>query len=711
VKRCLTLWAGCLVLWALVDSGSPVAAASPEHPVDRLLAQENAGSTATPAPRIDDLTFLRRITIDLIGRIPTDAEIQEYLAWPAAQRRARVIDKLIADGRFADRWTVFFADMLRLRTNAEGGNAFLAFVHQAVEKGMPYDEMCRQLIVANGKANYTPEVGFILGDGADPMALAGVTSQTFLGIRIACAQCHDHPFDQWTRENFYGLAAYFGKTRRVENQFTRTIYTTEMDRSVVLWPPEGAAPDSERKPMTPAFPFLLEDEESAPHIVRLQKLREQQRLMAQKSKANSGPSLDDLLAETDATVDKVLAAKNIDETGVTAEIKKDVQGLKVGSGLYRESELRNELAALITSPRNRYFSRSFANRVWVELVGRGFVDPLDDFSEGNPPSHPETLDWLADEFVASGYDLRTLVRLVVTSEAYQRGHLYGVDEATRTAAEQAFVATPVRRMLSEVLYDSIIVGGHLFSVKHEAGKNLTVVWRQEQILKKPAEATSLAAAATPAAARPPAMSRPATEVAQAPAGYDLEKAIELDFDAVLKAQEEAPEVEQMQMVSKEQLEAEMMARSTRRPGAQYIDRFVRAVVDDNPVFTTAMRMATPAPPSHFLRVFGQPSRDALGDFRDHSATMRQALMMLNGRLTHEAARVGELEPVYPLITGAKTDLDAAVRLIYRELLTREPSAEEVSEAKQIIAAAENPREGVADLRWVLFNCHEFRFIP
>jgi hypothetical protein len=91
--------------------------------------------------------------------------------------------------------------------------------------------------------------------------------------------------------------------------------------------------------------------------------------------------------------------------------------------------------------------------------------------------------------------------------------------------------------------------------------------------------------------------------------------------------------------------------------------------------------------------------------------MRQALMMLNGKLTNEAARVGALEPIYPLVTGPKADLDKAIRLAYREALTRDPNAKEVAEARQIIKSAKTPLEGMADLRWALFNCHEFRYLP
>ncbi|MCH8830060.1 MAG: DUF1549 domain-containing protein, partial [Planctomycetes bacterium] len=155
--------------------------------LDRVLHGENQqkGVSGTATPFIDDLAYLRRVSIDLIGRIPTGLEIEVYLALPQETRRAKTVEKLMQHPRFAGRWTVFFGDMLRLRSNAEGGAALTAFVNRAVEKGMPYDELVRRLISTNGRAGQTPEVGFVLGDNVDPMALAGVTSQVFLGVRIA----------------------------------------------------------------------------------------------------------------------------------------------------------------------------------------------------------------------------------------------------------------------------------------------------------------------------------------------------------------------------------------------------------------------------------------------------------------------------------------------------------------------------------------------
>jgi hypothetical protein len=118
-----------------------------------------------------------------------------------------------------------------------------------------------------------------------------------------------------------------------------------------------------------------------------------------------------------------------------------------------------------------------------------------------------------------------------------------------------------------------------------------------------------------------------------------------------------------------------------------------------------MRMATPAPPAHFLRVFGQPARTGLGEFRDDASSLRQQLLMLNGRLTHEASRVGPLEPLHRILGK---DQDAAIDWAYHEILTRPPTPEEKSDARLIV---NDTAEGMADLRWALLNSNEFRFLP
>ena len=686
--------------------------------LDRIVARENEALTAVralkPMPVVDDSVFLRRIYVDLIGRIPTDAEVREFATWDVEGRREKLIDLLLKDERFADRWTIFYADMLRLRSQATGGAALIAYVHHAVQTGMPYDEMSRRLISSNGKAGRVPEVGFILGDDADPLAMASVTSQVFLGVHVGCAQCHDHPFDVWTRRDFYDLAAFYGKTRRYESQLTKVVYATEMEQTTILWPPDGVGPAEDRKPIPAKFPFPLDESSETPEYI--------QRLLATRAaklaaipKPNKTQSVDDLLESVSEKVSQATTGQLAAELAL-ADSKRDIRQIDIQKGLFKPSELREQLAASITDPRNRYFSRVLVNRVWKTLVGRGFIEPVDDFRDDNQPVMPASLDYLAEEFVASDYDLRTLVRLIVTSDAYQRGHAPpNSDEITRVELETQLLATPVRRMIAESLYDSVVTAGHLFEPKHSPGKNARTIHEFVRVPKgtKPGEAVQPKNFAPLKGTA--AMAAMASGEAMAGGGeYAFEEAIELDFTSLLKEQGEEDEValDAMQAMSKEEIEAQRMQQQRMmRNSTEYEDQKVTRIVDDNPVFNSSLRMQSPAPEGHFLRVFGQPNRSDLGDLRDDSASMRQALMMLNGRLSHEAARVGDLEPMYPLLQGSTANLDEAIRLAYREIMTRNPTTEEMADAKTVIAEGATVLDGMADLRWVLINCNEFRFLP
>jgi hypothetical protein len=714
----------CLAVLTAVNSGVAFAESSADGSrLSKVLNQENGelGVTVKPVSLVDDTAYLRRVSVDLIGRIPSHDEIQQYLAWSTAERRSKLIDRLMADPRFTDRWTTFLADMLRLRSNSPGGSAALAFVHKAVEDDMPYDELARRFISANGKAGAVPEVAYVLGDNADPMALAGVTSQVFMGIRISCAQCHDHPFDKWTREDFYGFAAYFGKTRRYENQFTNTVYTQEMKTSTVLWPPEGDAENSERKPVMPKFLIDLIDSKARPDfIARLESTRkaEQDLIEASLAATSKSASIDDLLlGASDKALDRAKGKKK-SSFDVASEARRERESIDLNADMRSQSELRTDLAEMIASPRNRYFAWNFVNRTWAELVGRGIVEPVDDFQDANPASHPKTLDFLADEFVASGFQIKPLVKMIVTSEPYQRGQATGLEEAEQEELRAAFLAAPARRMLGEVLYDSILTAGHLFEYKHPQGVNTkTVTERIRVAVLREGQAGAITPQSLTSDGESPAMkAQVAAAMAAKQAAYNLESGIELNFDDVLKkAKEKANEsvvVEKMAMKSDEELEAERMQMDgNNRRRFKYVYKTVERTFDDNPIFGSAFRMASPAAPQHFVRIFGQTDRTQVGVPRDHSPSMRQALMMLNGKMTHEASRVGPFEPMHKLLVGEKANLAEAVRRAYLEILTRDPAADEVELAKSIVNDSDTTLEGMADLRWVLLNSNEFRYLP
>jgi hypothetical protein len=711
------------VLWAAVClSASILAPVGFAGEVDQILKQENLDHSVSlePVPAVDDLGFARRLSLDLTGRIPTGQEIALYLKWPEAERRAKLIDRYMQDEGFANRWSAFFADLLRIRSDAEGGTALLAFVHNAIESDMPYDEMARRLISTNGKSGRTPEVGFVLGDNADPMALASSTTQVFMGIRISCAQCHDHPFDKWTREDFYSVAAFFGKTRRRENNLTKTVFTTEDNAMTVMWPPEDEAEPDERQPMEPSFPFpFLDESDDLEFISRLHQLRakETEKDVAKKD----APSVDDLLSAAASKTKGRLSGGFDKSMKVSMDAKKDIRKIDVNADLKQNSELRAALAEKITDPRNRYFARLLVNRVWKDLVGTGFVEPVDDFREDNPASHPRAMDYLAEEFVARGYQFRWLIKEIVSSETYGRAHVpLDADEIKREALEKAFFATPMRRMKAEAMYDSIVTAGHLFEIKHLAGQNPLVIQERVRVPiesdpSSESESTQEGTLAKPESVAQETMSEEAMSqetMLASTSTYGLEQAIELDFGALLAEKDDAPMIESMQKMSREEIEAmRMKANPKPKLGMKYETKIVEKTIDNNPRFSSAYRMATPAPAGHFLRLFGQPARIELGDERPENASMRQSLMMLNGQLTHEAARVGALEPVYPMLVGPDKDLDRAIRYTYVEILTRLPSPQEISEAKQIVAEGEDPMKGFADFRWILLNCNEFRFMP
>jgi mono/diheme cytochrome c family protein len=675
--------------------------------LDAMIRHTLDGENIVPTGPVDDLAFLRRTTIDLIGRIPEDTEIDEFMAWPQESRRTQLVEKLLEHPRFADRWSVFFADMLRIRSNEPGADRWLGWVHGSIRDGKPYDEMVRELIASSGRPGSAPAVGFLLAEDVNPLELGSVTAQVFLGVRIGCAMCHDHPFDDWEQKDFYEFSAFFGKTRQVGRRDRGSNYITEAKDSTVLWPPEDKAGDQKRSPIKAHYPFeLVEFIESPDYIRRFEAKRTVPDELAGAAEAEA--ELDDLLDAVDT--------KTSDE--VLAEAKDESRALEVEKDLYKSSELRARLADRVTDPRNPYFARAFVNRLWAELVGHGFVEPLDNFSAYNDPVHGSAMDFLAQEFIASGFDLRELMRIILASETYRRTTLpAGTATSDREHIERYFAAAPARRMLGEALYDSIVIAGHLERPKWPAGANLRTIERQVRVRidggdspvagnggGEGGEATMMAASMN---------GIPATRGD----GYDLETTLELDFDSLQKMKSEAEliamrEAEDKRIADRERAmamaaQAEAEAAANKTP-AKFEMRTVTSQVDDNPVFGSALRMASPAPPAHFLRVFGQPSREGLGEFREQDASMRQQLMMLNGRLTHEASRVGPLEPIHAAL---QKDPAKAVDIAYLEILTRHPSDKEKQRALELLAEPGDPADHMADLRWALLNSHEFRYLP
>jgi len=639
--------------------------------LDALVLKAAEAKGLKPTPVVDDLAFLRRASLDLIGRVPTYEEIERYRADKPAERRGKLVKRLINSGGFVDRMAIFFGDMMNVRSREDEGRGLESYIKRSLAANKPYDVMVREILTANGSARGNQAVGFFISEGADPFQMAAKTSHVFMGTRIHCAQCHNHPFDEWKRQQFYSLAAYFGKTKLYfpeDDALAPSV--TETKKNVVTWPPKG----KDAKPLDPSWPFMKEDKDAA-HL---------QAVIARRAKLQEMRAADAMLGEkAEAGIDAApeLAGAN----SAKGEMSKAAASIKL-------APTRDALAELLTSVQNKLFAQSMANRLWAEFVGRGIVNPVDDFRADNVPSNPELLTYLGDEFIASNYDLRAMVEMIVLSETYARSRSVTSDKGQREVLEQAFVAAPLRRMIAEQMYDSLVTAGHLRTPKYRADENLR-------------EVTETVLVARPKEMKPVPKPAPTTAAATAQKPVNETESSEVELEDLLSNPEEKPMLAGKEMLNQATAEEPMRVRR------EYVYEYkkVTKVYDFNPTFGPAARIAAPAPSEHFLRQFGQSGRTLLGVKRDSMPTMRQGLILLNGSLANEAARVGTLEPMWGLL-DAKA-VDGAVKRAYMEIFTREPSAEEMQGAKTLIEGAPTRAEGMADLRWAMLNSNEFRYLP
>jgi hypothetical protein len=303
----------------------------------------------------DDATYLRRVYLDIIGRLPTPEESTAFLADTCTEKRENLVDALLERPEYADHWAMKWVDLLRPNPYRVGIKAVInldAWIREQFRQNKPYDKFVYEILTASGSTfDVTPAT--IFRDRREPEEITTVVSQLFLGIRLDCAKCHHHPFEVWSQEDFYGLAAHFAQIKRKGTGLSPPISGSE---EVVYSGDSGKV----------SHPRTGETVEAKPLIAW------------------------------------VTDGKPSPEPPKVPE-KKD---------------LRKEFANWVTSPQNPYFGQVIANRVWAELMGRGIVEPVDDIRATNPPSNPELLQWLAKDFRATGHDLKHLIRKITTSYVY-----------------------------------------------------------------------------------------------------------------------------------------------------------------------------------------------------------------------------------------------------------------------------------------------------
>lgn len=416
---------------APVDRAARAEAAAAAGRIDELLAKHWRQHGVEPAAPLSDAQFVRRIYLELGGRIPSYDEAVRFLESQAGTRRADLIERLLESPDYVSHTYNFWADILRLCERPQKDlyfEPYLDWVKRSIADNTPYDAWVHDMLTADGKVWENPAAGFQLRDKGMPLPYVDNTVRVFLGTQIGCAQCHDHPFDTWTQHQFYELAAFTSGTRM------RQAVAREKDEGTSQ---QGAA----RKANAEAQRRVKEIVATVREKVRDREAPADfnQFVAANLTSVHYRPA--NLLLPHDYQYDddKPLAA-------VAPKVLWGEAPATAGDG-------RQQFAGWITSRDNRQFARTIANRIWRRVMGVGLVEPVDDFKDDNPASYPELLEHLTDEMLRLDFDLREFMRVLVSTDAYQRRAV--VHDPT-SATPFRFPGPALRRMTAEQLWDSIL---------------------------------------------------------------------------------------------------------------------------------------------------------------------------------------------------------------------------------------------------------------
>lgn len=667
------------------------AAAKIDALLDAALAKQGTGGGGAPAP--EDV-WMRRVYLDLIGRNPTFDEARAFLQNRAADKRAKLIDMLLASEGYVSRHFNYFADALRAKSSLGDGDggpsgaAYMAWVKEALRTNQPFDQLVREILTARGRLYETPQAGFFMRDDRNKVAGVENLSAMFLGEQIGCAMCHDHPYDTWTRKDFYAFAAFtlgvhstsdkrkifnhvdgelidkqtneakhLSRMRRVEagkeDQPAGGVpavqgSTVQGAKVEVADPKTGQVkmPRVESAPMMSDAPSAEESAEEKTHFTDLA-LRE--RLVKEVRGVDFGNMTYSVLSHG---VGRQL--NNPDKTRIS--LPKDYQYKDAKPGdlikpavLFGETpplEGRNPthvLAEWLTAPENPRFALVAANRLWNKTFGWSVSGPVADVIEPEKGGAPALARYFEALFRATGHDIKQFLRILSHTQAYQR---------TATVAEandlegRIFPAPLVRRLNAEQVWDSLV-----------------------------------------------SLIDPAVDAR-------LDKGPEKDgwLDQVrnVKTTEEYWHL----LLSKyEENKAKGQTFVTR----QNRNREIKKLGFDDDALRRASELPQPSPDGHFLRIFGQSNR-LLMDNAWANPTVPQALTLMNGPLF---TQITKPDSTLNRTLAALPNPEAKCSAVFLATVGRVPTAAEVQMALADIRDGSEVR--YEDLAWALINSRQFLF--
>ncbi|MBL8797918.1 MAG: DUF1549 domain-containing protein, partial [Planctomycetia bacterium] len=417
-KLCLSLLT-LFALWTLASEAAPGDRdpLKPAADIDRIINKKLKEAKLPASSTVDDAAFIRRASLDIIGRIPDAERVVAFLKDTDPDKRRKLIDELLADNEYGEHFgAIWYHQMIKKDSDNRllVSPAFGTWLSERFNKNTPWNKTVQDVLTAEGARDKNPATIFWLAHVGperepEPNRVTATAMKFFLGIRLECCECHDHPFTTLKQKDFWGVAAFFNQ---VDSDGTRNMQVKN-----------GTEPS-----ITENGPVKAKGKGAA--------------------KAPAGaPSGSIVIPDTNG---KTVKAKYL---------------LGAEPPVAGKPQLRPTFATWATAPNNPFFAKAAVNRWWAHFFGRGLVSPIDDLQPSNKPSHPELLELLTKEFTSSGFDLKYLIRCICNSQAYQRS------SAPRPENKQdveLYSHAAVRMMTADMLFDSLEVA---LSHSPAGGKN------------------------------------------------------------------------------------------------------------------------------------------------------------------------------------------------------------------------------------------------
>jgi hypothetical protein len=607
-----------------------------------------------------DEVFLRRVYLDVIGRIPTLNESTRFLDDKDANKRAKLIDDLLVSEGYVSHMFNWKADLLRLSTRGlapgQPGKFYDDWVKDAIRSRMPYDEFVRQLVTSSGYLWENGAVGFYVRDLGMPLDHMSNMTRILLGTRIECAQCHDHPLEPITQKDFYQMVAF---TNGVSN----------------LGNPSGYSPDNVKQ-----YPEIKAKLAAMPSDKTLE-----------QSVSGTIAPLKRLTTDTDKQLtfpesypyDEALRGKPVEP-----------QTLFGDEVAITDGDRRQAFAEWMTSPRNPRFAKNIANRLWKRVMGVGLIEPEDSLSTLPNPEHAELMDFLTQTMIRLRFDERAFLSVLLNTRLYQSE---AVRETPEPSATSSLRGPQLRRLSAEQIWDSHLV--LLVEDIDERKSNFQLSGTLDPgYLSK---LTTMTADEIIALARIQRVEHTRKrELSLLRAKQQKEQAVardrgdeqELQRLAALHAKEMQELLGPDGLSMDSESDAETMPTETDPRWKSLPSSFIRA--SETPL---------PLPLGHFLRQFGQSDRREIDAFNREPNTTH-SLALMNGDLTSRALAEGSWLQRQLAVNGASGE--RRMQLIYRAILIRSATADELSMIRNLTKDSKTPEQ---DIIWSLLNSPEFLF--